>query len=209
MKNITQGFNILSQKKLTREEKNKQKEEKKRQKLEKLKSAQISVSSQPTENNNPIIRKLPNNSLEPKILNNVTTTQSPIHSQNPDDYLSLTVEFYLTHKDVNDSWSWGLDRAQLDSDFTDIIKPYLEHPKNTKWGKLMGERYGRKNKTKHHHMYVTGIQEEVQDRWKYLELEHPELFTFRMSGKERIWGYRNFNKFFIVWWDPKHQLIPM
>ena len=38
--------------------------------------------------------------------------------------------------------------------------------------------------------------------------DHDELFHFRLSGKERLWGFRNSNYFYIIWWDPYHEICP-
>jgi hypothetical protein len=57
-------------------------------------------------------------------------------------------------------------------------------------------------------MDLGGLSDEIQSRWQEIELDYPEVFTFRFSGTERLWGFRIINKYFIVWWDPKHELIP-
>lgn len=33
-----------------------------------------------------------------------------------------------------------------------------------------------------------------------------ELFSLRFSGKERLWGIKDRNVFWILWWDPNHEI---
>lgn len=205
----------MAKDRLSREEKNKLKEDKRHAKLEKDRNRVIplikepSVENEPSVKNEPIVLHSPSSIKEPSALETPTAHLIPKAQQNPDIYKSMYPEFFLTQKDIEGQWSWGLNRSQLDDDYEGIIEPYLNHPKNTKWGTLILETYGRENKTKHHHMDLGGLKVEIQDRWKEIELDYPEVFTFRLQGKQRLWGYRSVNKYFIVWWDPEHALIPM
>jgi len=35
-----------------------------------------------------------------------------------------------------------------------------------------------------------------------------EVFRLRLTGRERIWGYRVGAVLYIIWWDPLHQICP-
>lgn len=199
----------MAKKKLSREEKNRLKEEKKKAKLEQIRAKTEQKSSEIEENKVPIISEQPIENKKPKTQSTNSFDNSPKAIINPNDYKSMNVVFHLDKKDIIGQWSWGLKRNRLELEYEETIKPYLVHPENTKWGTLEMEKYGRFNKTKHHHMPLGGLNEEIQTRWKEIGLEHPEVFTFRITGKKRIWGFRRVNNYFIVWWDPEHQLIPM
>lgn len=194
--------------KLSRAEKKQLEAEKKLAKLEKMREKIIPSFKEPAINKEPIVLEIPNSLNEAISIEVPPELYTPKILENPDSYKSMCVEFHLDKKDTVGEWSWGLDRSRLDSEFKTIIEPYLIHPTNTKWGTLLGERYGKDNKTKHHHMDLGGLSDEIQSRWQEIELDYPEVFTFRFSGTERLWGFRIINKYFIVWWDPKHELIP-
>lgn len=206
--------------KLSRAEKKKNLEEKKLEKLEKIREKIFPpfnepsiidtpiISESPIVSEFPTVKVAPDDENNPKILHHSAHDIDPKNIQNPDSYKSLNVEFSLASKDVIGTWDWGLERSLLDTNYTSDIEPYLEHPRSTKWGSLILETHGKKNKTKHHHIDIGGLRDEIQQRWSEIELDYPEAFTFRVSGKKRIWGYRIVNKFFIVWWDPKHEIIP-
>ena len=38
--------------------------------------------------------------------------------------------------------------------------------------------------------------------------DHDELFHFILSGEKRLWGFRESNYFYIIWWDPYHEICP-
>ncbi|MFW2352594.1 hypothetical protein [Aliarcobacter butzleri] len=79
----------------------------------------------------------------------------------------------MNRKDIEDSWSWGLERIKLEQDYESIIKPFIEHTKETKWGQVEAETYtpsskGSKSKTKYHQNYVSALKEEIKIRWQEL-----------------------------------------
>ncbi|MCB1135975.1 MAG: hypothetical protein KDK78_06885 [Chlamydiia bacterium] len=34
------------------------------------------------------------------------------------------------------------------------------------------------------------------------------LYSLRLSGTKRVWGIKELNLFWILWWDRKHQVCP-
>lgn len=202
----------MAKKKLSREEKNIIKEEKKFSKLEQIRNKTILNLHSISEEKEPLLLNAPLEDKIPAILTTINLNNVPRAILNPNEYKSMNIVLHLENKDVIDSWSWGLKRNTLDTDYKTQIEPYLEHLKTTKWGTLESEMYTNGkgiSKTKHHHIPLSGLKEEIQNRWKEIDLEHSEAFTFRISGKKRIWGFRRVNNYFIIWWDPKHELIPM
>jgi len=50
---------------------------------------------------------------------------------------------------------------------------------------------------------------EPQKRLTELHLDDiQELFSLRLSGKERLWGILDRSTFNILWWDPYHEVWP-
>lgn len=35
-----------------------------------------------------------------------------------------------------------------------------------------------------------------------------ELFSLRVTGRQRIWGIKDGNIFWLLWWDPNHEVCP-
>ncbi len=45
------------------------------------------------------------------------------------------------------------------------------------------------------------LSELKKDEWE-------ELFSLRLSGKVRIWGIKEGNILWLLWWDPNHEVCP-
>lgn len=54
------------------------------------------------------------------------------------------------------------------------------------------------------------IVKAAQKRFTELLLDDraDELFSLRLSAKERVWGLRKQNVFSALWWDPDHAICP-
>jgi hypothetical protein len=51
------------------------------------------------------------------------------------------------------------------------------------------------------------LDKPARDRLVELELDDQDgLWHLRMSGSERIWGFRAANSFSLLWWDPDHKV---
>ena len=56
---------------------------------------------------------------------------------------------------------------------------------------------------------VAKIVPEMQKRLCDLEKEDlDELYSLRLSGKKRIWGIKESNLLWFLWWDPEHEICP-
>ena len=50
---------------------------------------------------------------------------------------------------------------------------------------------------------------EAQKRLRRINLgQVDELWELRLSGKRRIWGWREQHVFYPIWWDPEHKVCP-
>lgn len=50
---------------------------------------------------------------------------------------------------------------------------------------------------------------DAKKRWKEIELDdYDGLWELRLGGKPRVWGVLKHNIFYLVWWDPEHQVCP-
>jgi hypothetical protein len=60
-----------------------------------------------------------------------------------------------------------------------------------------------------HFIDVQEIIQEAKNRLVKLKLDDTDqLFSLRLSNRERIWGLRFIDTFSILWWDPDHQICP-
>lgn len=54
------------------------------------------------------------------------------------------------------------------------------------------------------------IIKEAADRFKELRLDEfaDDLWSFRLTGEKRVWGYWTNSRVHVLWWDPKHEVCP-
>jgi hypothetical protein len=81
-----------------------------------------------------------------------------------------------------------------------------------KWSEIESQRTGGRNRhRKHHSQQISCIEATAQsdlNRLKLSEIFGDELFRFRLSGEQRLWGFRNGRVFHVLWWDPGHDVYP-
>lgn len=109
--------------------------------------------------------------------------------------------------DLEDSWSWGQPRDWRGKVWDSILMPFLEEVVEKDWAEIEGERSG---KDKRHKTYPQeAICKEAQDRLVYLELDDMEtIFRFRITSKQRFYGFLVQHIFYALWWDAEHKICP-
>ena len=60
-----------------------------------------------------------------------------------------------------------------------------------------------------HPVSIGDLIKEARDRLQKLKIDDlDELYSLRISGRERLWGMRIGNVFSVLWWDPEHAVCP-
>jgi hypothetical protein len=60
-----------------------------------------------------------------------------------------------------------------------------------------------------HNVALDQLSTEARARLAELKLDDvDELFSLRLAGKLRAWGFREANVLRFLWWDPDHQVCP-
>jgi len=71
------------------------------------------------------------------------------------------------------------------------------------WGEISGDT------TRDHPATPDDICQAARKRLTDLDLDDvAELFRFRFTGTQRLWGFRDRKYFIVLWWDPDHQVWP-
>jgi hypothetical protein len=65
--------------------------------------------------------------------------------------------------------------------------------------------------TRHNHpMPVSDICPDARKRLRELVLDDFDtLYSLRITGERRLWGIRDNEAFYILWWDPHHSVCPV
>jgi hypothetical protein len=78
------------------------------------------------------------------------------------------------------------------------------------WAEIERQQTGTiKRHRKHHSQPISSICAGAQKDIKRLGLGETfgdEIFRFRLSGEQRLWGFRVDRTFYVIWWDPEHKV---
>ena len=106
-------------------------------------------------------------------------------------------------------WHWQIDRTTT----TRIVR-FLTEMERLTWREIWDQQAGgeRRRGAKHKLIPVDHLCKEAQQRIREIRLDDwEELFRFRLSGPERLWGILTDETprvFYPVWWDPDHKICP-
>lgn len=85
--------------------------------------------------------------------------------------------------------------------FEEII-PKLISFEGRQWSEILQDK-------KHNHwISCSKLIKEAQDRLDELHLQYDELFSLRLTGRLRLFGYIENGIFYIIWHDPDHEICP-
>jgi hypothetical protein len=81
------------------------------------------------------------------------------------------------------------------------------------WAEIEAQRVGTKDgyRRRNHSQEIQSLTRAAQQdlmKRKLPERFDETMFRFRLSGEQRLWGFRKGNVFHVVWWDPEHNVYP-
>ena len=102
---------------------------------------------------------------------------------------------------IDDDGKWGWRRINCSFFFKEIWKK-MRNFESTTWAQLEG--------TTHHMIPVSRIIASAQKRLEELGYDDENsLASFHINGKQRLWAIRrSVNQFYLLWWDPEHEICP-
>jgi hypothetical protein len=118
--------------------------------------------------------------------------------------------------DKNPSWSfsrcdfthplWGMDNHQ---DTLSHIIHFMAETEKIRWSEIFTTTAGKSRGTRNHPVNVDEIIKTAQERWREMKLdEYDTLHSLRLSSTGRLWGIMQNGVFFIIWYDPEHEIFP-
>ena len=118
------------------------------------------------------------------------------------------MRYTKTSADIKGEWSWGQKRSWGKSTWNEIIFPHISSYKEKTWLEIENEVSGKHKRNKSY--TIDKICHEAQRRLGEIQLEDlDEIFRFRLASRQRLYGFRICEVFFILWWDPDHKIYPL
>jgi hypothetical protein len=142
------------------------------------------------------LKKRPKSKFIPK--DEKKPRQSPQH--NPGSIINVKPSWRFGMLDLKGPWGWEkIDKKDV---LTEIIEK-LKNFETMTWGEIE-----RTNKS--HLIPCNNIVRQAKDRLIELELDDLDgIYSIRLKSRERIWGKREIEAFYVIWWDPEHTVYPV
>lgn len=101
-------------------------------------------------------------------------------------------------------------QAELVRDaFSKDIFPQLRDFETMTWDTISQATHGARGKTKSHFIPISKLIREAKDRLDEIRISDvDEIFSLRLNGLTRIYGFRNSDVLDIIWVDRKHEICP-
>lgn len=110
-------------------------------------------------------------------------------------------------KDIVGRWSWGQLRFWGKSLWKKELHPFLKGYETKRWSDIEREKAGKDHRFKSYDTY--SIADEAQKRLLDIGLDDMDrICRFRLGNKPRIYGFLCQHVFFVLWWDPDHNICP-
>jgi hypothetical protein len=137
------------------------------------------------------------------------TDKNPRIEKNPNSIAQMQMEWSVAMADQEGHWGWGAPRAWSDEHWNKLINPGLLEFEKLTWAEIWSHNTGGKDRhKKHHDMPINILCDEAKGRWTAIGQTADITFRFRLGGTRRLWGYKQVNKFLLIWWDPDHNIYP-
>lgn len=92
--------------------------------------------------------------------------------------------------------------------FFDKIYPKLQTYEKNTWDEIRLYSHGN-GKSNNHNVSIQNLCKEAQDRLEYLGFsDRSEIYSLRLEGKIRIYGFKELNYLDIIWVDLSHEIYP-
>lgn len=138
--------------------------------------------------------------------------KNPVTAQAGGNFAML-VDFSFEKEDREGAWSWGVMRDWHIAPGNDHIQEFVGDYHQVKtWRDVVEEKtFGKTGVKKKHVAYpLDDITKEARDRLKEIKMDdYDEIFRFRMTNQERLYGFVVSAAFIAVWFDPTHKVCPV
>jgi len=127
--------------------------------------------------------------------------KGPRPGGNPDDTNGLTPVWSIGIFDREGPW--GQERCSQENAIWEHIFPGLRQYELMTWAAIYADRH------RNHSVAISKLIRSARNRLEELGMDDlDELFRFRLTGTQRVWGIRDGRVFRLLWWDPGHEVCP-
>lgn len=121
----------------------------------------------------------------------------PKIESNPEGYFSKSPSWCFAKCD-NEYEKWSI----ANSDFINDVLPKLISFEQRKWSDIISD------KTKNHWIKCEDFSKEARERIEIIPQSYDSLFSIRLTGKIRLFGFIEDGVYYIIWVDQNHEVCP-
>lgn len=141
----------------------------------------------------------------PKYSSSTETTKKPKLVENPDYFMKENPAWSFSKCDKNHS-KWSLCKC---AEIWDDVISKLSNFETQTWAEIFQASGGRRCGTLNHFIEVENLCTDAKKRLSELKLDQVEqVFSFSLTGKQRLIGLLQGKVFFLLWWDSLHEVCP-
>ena len=109
---------------------------------------------------------------------------------------------------IDKSGEFAFDVHRIENDSYVILDKIISYSSMT-WEEIKKQTHD-DNRSKHHHLTYSSLSDAAKKRLKAKQLEDrsDDLFSFAFTNMLRIIGYTEKEKFYVLWYDPNHEVCP-
>ena len=137
---------------------------------------------------------------------NIDSVKRTHQSVNPDSYYTKYPNWRFKRVFLNHRWAIDLDNGNR---FIKSILPKLISYETQTWQEIVGTPKGRGDGSKSHSVSIVNLCQEAQKLLQDNNIYIDDLFSLRLTGKERVWGILENGVLDIIWYDSDHEICPV
>ena len=131
--------------------------------------------------------------IDPKI--KLPNDKFPKQRENPNSYFDWSPSWSFSRCDF-EHVKWSLKLSNI---YEEII-PKLISFEQRKWSDIISD------KERNHWIDCADFTKEAQKRLEEIKIYYDELFSLRLTGTLRLFGYIENGIYYIIWYDPDHEI---
>jgi hypothetical protein len=126
--------------------------------------------------------------------------KEPAFGKHPGNYETLKPAWRLAYLESDGPFGWSsIDAATLHS-----IREHFAKLEDLTWHEILV-----RDKKRNHTTAVDQLAKPAQDRLRQIKRDDLDaLVSIRVTGRQRLFGFRRQNVLYVLWWDPDHQVYP-
>ncbi len=118
---------------------------------------------------------------------------------NPNSFYSCHPVWGFSSCDIDSKKPWSFYRERMQEEFWNQVFPKLRDFEKMTWGDL----YVRARK-EHHSIELASLNKCARDRLCELNIEPEAIYSLRLTGTIRLYGYMVGAVYYILWYDNDH-----